>query len=63
MKVRMLRFVGSYVQVRDLEAGEVYDINDDRAAQFIANGMAELIADDEAAMLEAAALRPPRRRG
>jgi hypothetical protein len=63
MKVRMLRFVGSYVQVRDLEPGQIYDINDDRAAQFIANDMAEPIADDESVGVEAAALRAPRRRG
>lgn len=60
MKVRMLRHVTAYVQVRDLESGEIYDINDDRAEQFIANGMAELIAEGE---YEAAALKAPRRRG
>jgi len=62
MKVRMLRYVTSYVQVRDLEPGEIYDINDDRAEQFIANGMAELIAEGDLDY-EAAALKPPRRRG
>ena len=62
MKVRMLRYVTAYVQVRDLEPGEVYDINDDRAEQFIANGMAELVAEDEVGY-EAAALKTPRRRG
>jgi hypothetical protein len=63
MKVRMLRHVTSYVQVRDLEPGQIYDINDDRAEQFIANGMAEPIAEEHAGVLEAAALREPRRRG
>jgi hypothetical protein len=63
MKVRMLRHVTAYVQVRDLEMGQVYDINDDRAEQFIANGMAESIEKDGPVMLEAAALREPRRRG
>lgn len=62
MKVRMLRHVTNYVQVLELEMGQVYDINDDRAEQFIANGMAESI-EEEAGVLEAAALRSPRRRG
>lgn len=62
MKVRMLRYVTAYVQVRDLEPGEIYDINDERAEQFIANGMAELIAEGEVGY-EAAALKAPRRRG
>lgn len=58
----MIRHVTGYVQVQDLEPGRIYDITDDRAEQFIANGMAEPIAD-ETADLEAAALRGPRRRG
>lgn len=63
MKIRMLRHVASYVQVRDLEPGQIYDINDDRAQQFLANGMAESIEDEDVVTLEAAALRQPRRRG
>lgn len=63
MRLRMLRYVGGYVEVRDLEPGHVYEIADDRAAQFITNGMAELVEDGEDAGLEAAALRSARRRG
>lgn len=62
MKVRMMRFVGSFVDVRDLEPGEVYDLSESKARQFIDNGMAEP-ADEEDSRLEAAALRAPRRRG
>ena len=62
MKIRMTRFVGSFVHVQDLEPGQVYDINDGVAEQFLANGMAELI-DEASTDLEAAALRAPRRRG
>ena len=62
MKVRMTRFVGSFVQVRDLEPGEVVDLLPAVAEQFIVNGMA-VPADPDGANLEAAALQPARRRG
>jgi hypothetical protein len=67
MKVRMTRFVGSYVEVRDLEMGTVYDLADERAMQFIVNGMAVAVEDGDDARApsapEAAALQPARRRG
>lgn len=64
MKVRMTRFVGSFVQVRDLEPGQVVDLSERDAQQFIANGMAEPVASDAADhLLEAAAMPAARRRG
>jgi hypothetical protein len=63
MKVRMRQFVGSYVQVRDLQPGEVVDLNPDHAEQFIANGIADPIDDEKTPELEAATLSAPRRRG
>lgn len=63
MRVRMLRWIGGYVEVRDLEMGRVYEIADDRARQFIDNGMAERVADVDEHDLEAASLRTARRRG
>lgn len=63
MRVRMTRYVGGYVEVRDLEPGHVYEIADDRAAQFITNGMAVAADDAAESDLEAAALRSARRRG
>jgi len=66
MKVRMTRYVESFVQVRDLLPGEVIDLPDGTAAQFIANGMAESVepvGDPKGGLLEAATLGGPRRRG
>ena len=63
MKVRMTRYVESFVQVLDLLPGEVYDLKDSVAAQFLDNGMAEPADRAEAPTLESAAMAPPRRRG
>jgi hypothetical protein len=63
VRVRMRRAVESYVQVMDLEPGEVYSLTPAAAEQFIANEMAERVEAGEADELELAALRPGRRRG
>jgi hypothetical protein len=64
VRVRMLRHVAQFVQVVDLEMGETYELIPEMAAQFITNGMAELVsAVPISPRLEAAALAAPRRRG
>ena len=63
MRVRMTRYVESFVQVVDLLPGEVYDLKESVAAQFIDNGMAEPVDGFEPTDLESATLKSPRRRG
>jgi hypothetical protein len=62
VRVRMLRHVAQFVQVLDLEMGEVYELTAEKAEQFVANGMAERV-DTKGKRLEAAALGDPQRRG
>lgn len=63
VRVRMRRHVAPYVQVLELEMGEVYELTPDMAAQFIQNDMADPVDGKKGAALEAAALAPASRRG
>lgn len=64
MHVKMLRYIESFVQVRDLKPGDVVELTDAVGQQFIENGMAVRVeAADRTERLEAAALSAARRRG
>lgn len=65
MKVRMIRYVESFVLVRDLRPGEVIELPEAAATQFLDNGMAVPLDGraERDERLEAAALTPARRRG
>ena len=60
-RVRMLRHVSQFVQVLDLEMGEIYEVTEAHAEQFVINGMAERV--DAKKKFEAAALESAQRRG
>jgi hypothetical protein len=63
IRLRMLRAVQGYVQVVDLQLGEVYELTAEKAQQFLDMGVAELLESKAKSKLEAAALANAERRG
>jgi hypothetical protein len=60
-RVRMLRTLDQFVEVRELLMGETYTLTADGADKLIQAGVAEAV--ESSARVEAAALAPPTRRG